>query len=774
MIDRIGYDLLNRFFCGISVWLPVVVLFLSSPLAIGQTIPDAVKDIFQQRCLSCHNDLDQEGEFSLQSKASLQNSGYVQAGEPQDSHLLAVITGDESQPPSMPKNGPPLTDQEIQAIKAWIKDGSPWPNDLILHEPAVEDYDWWSLRPIRRPDVPQFDDKYARQWQSTPVDAFVLRKLRRHELHPSGKADRRTLIRRLTYDLTGLPPTPDEIEDFVSSHDSEAYESLVERLLSSPRYGERWARHWLDVVKYADTCGYDKDKLRPNAWPYRDYVIRSFNQDKPYSRFVKEQIAGDVLYSGDPEGILGLGFIAAGPWDFIGHVEVPESKIDGMVARNLDRDDMVTNVMNTFCSVTIQCARCHNHKFDPFTQEHYYSLQSVFAAVDRAERPYDTSPRIEQQRSQLNNELTSIRQQLDQLDKQIRTEAGEPLVQFDKAIAELKPKSKPVGKRPEFGYHSQIAQKQNTTKWVEIDLGRTVELQQIVLHPCHDDFAGIGAGFGFPVVFHIELDNEPRQLGNSDATPTGTVLRLDEIAEDRKFPNPGLASVTVSAEGLHARYVRVVATTLAERKNDFIFALAELDVIDSKGKNVALSTPVTALDSIEAPNRWRKSNLTDGIFATAADPDAVKKLQQAERERQQILDRVNTPERRTKREQLSSRQQEVKKNLDSLPVGKMVYAAATNFKPQGNFKPTGGKPRRVRLLHRGNIQQPTDDIAPGAVPLGSESHWKFSLSDDHSEGDRRAALAEWVVADDNPLTWRSMANRVWQYHFGQGLVASPK
>ena len=254
---------------------------------------------------------------------------------------------------------------------------------------------------LDRPATPQFDDEFARQWIRTPVDAFVLRRLREHELHPSGEADRQTLIRRMTYDLTGLPPKPEEIRQFVSNDHPDAYDTLIEQLLMSPRYGERWARHWLDVVKYADTCGYDKDKLRPNAWPYRDYVIRSFNQDKPYSQFVEEQIAGDILYPDSPDGILGLGFVAAGPWDFIGHVEVPESKIDGMVARNLDRDDMVTNVMNAFCSVTIQCARCHNHKFDPFTQEHYYSLQSVFAAVDRAERPYDTSPEVEQQRSKL-------------------------------------------------------------------------------------------------------------------------------------------------------------------------------------------------------------------------------------------------------------------------------------------------------------------------------------------------------------------------------------
>ena len=232
----------------------------------------------------------------------------------------------------------------------------------------------------------------------------MLSKLEALKLAPSREAGRVALIRRLCFDLTGLPPGPEEVRQFASDTRPDAYEKLVDRLLGSPRYGERWARHWLDVVHYGDSHGYDKDKPRPNAWPYRDYVIRSFNSDTPYSRFAQEQIAGDVLFPGTADGVVALGFIAAGPWDYVGHVELPETKTDGLIARYNDRDDMVMNTMSTFLSLTVHCARCHDHKFDPISQEEYYSLQAVFAGVDRADRPFDSDPKVAARRRRLMSE----------------------------------------------------------------------------------------------------------------------------------------------------------------------------------------------------------------------------------------------------------------------------------------------------------------------------------------------------------------------------------
>jgi hypothetical protein len=242
----------------------------------------------------------------------------------------------------------------------------------------------WAFKPAAKPEVP----RETSPWIRNPVDAFILATLKEKGLSPAGEADRRTQARRLHFDLIGLPPTPEDVRRFEADPDPLAYEKLVDRLLASPQYGERWARHWLDVVHFGESHGYDKDKIRSHAWPYRDYVIRSLNQDKPYSRFTQEQLAGDVLFPGEPDSIVALGFIAAGPWDFVGHVELPITKTDGLIARYNDRDDMVMSAMSTFQSLTVHCARCHDHKFDPITQRHYYSLQAIFAGVDRANRPY--------------------------------------------------------------------------------------------------------------------------------------------------------------------------------------------------------------------------------------------------------------------------------------------------------------------------------------------------------------------------------------------------
>lgn len=619
---------------------------------------------------------------------------------------------------------------------------------------------WWSLQSLVRPDVPSIRPGGARV--ANEIDAFILARLAGKGLGPSPEADRGTLIRRLHLDLIGLPPTPAEIEAFIADTDPRAYERLVDRLLGSPRYGERWARHWLDVVHYGETHGYDKDQPRTHAWPYRDYVIRSFNEDKPYARFVQEQVAGDVLYPGTRDGFEALGFIAAGPWDLIGHAEVPESKIDGQVARHLDRDDMVANTMQTFNSLTVQCAQCHDHKFDPISQDEYYSLQAVFAAVDRADKKYDADPAVALKRRQLTERQAALAARRKAIDEKIHLLAGQPLADLDRRIAAL---SK-AGKRGDaFGYHSAIEKSPDIAKWVQVDLGRSVALGSIVLHPCKDDFNGIGEGFGFPVRFKVEI-SEHAEFQEEN------IVVGDHTRED--LPNPRLKAQAIDAGGRAARYIRVTATKLAPRQNDYIFALAELNALTADGHNIAMGAAVSALDSVEAPTRWQKKNLTDGWQPGAGAPETTD-LASARREREQLISSVTPAGDGLALAEIERGQRAVEAELAKLPEQGTAYIAAVHT-GSGSFAGTGGKggkPRPIRVLNRGNIQKPGAEVGPGTLSCLPGLPSRFELPPGHAEGDRRAALAHWLTSSNNALTWRSVVNRVWQYHFGRGLVETP-
>ena len=724
-----------------------------------------VAPVFERRCLGCHNDSKRKGKLSLASRAAFLEGGRkgptVVPGDPAASRLLQLITAKDGKA-SMPKNKDPLSEAEVKAVGEWIKSGAPWPEGLALGEKSEADFNWWSFKPLGRPAVPNIEGPGS-AWVRNPIDAFIRARLDAKGLTPAPEADRLTLIRRLSFDLTGLAPAPEEIERFLADKSPRAYEELVDRLLESKHYGERWARHWLDVVKYADTCGYDKDKLRPNAWPYRDYVIRAFNNDKKYSRFVEEQLAGDVLFPGEPDGVLGLGFVAAGPWDFIGHVEVSEAKIDGKVARYIDRDEMVTNTINTFTSLTIQCARCHDHKFDPFTQGHYFSLQDVFAAVDRAERPYDRNPGTAKQRKELSSELEVVRAELRKHREGIVAAGGDDLAALDKAIAKHATEVKLEKKSPAYGYHSGISRKQGEEKWVVVDLGRDVELSRVVLRPCHDEHNNIGAGFGFPVRFLVEA-------AKHQGFPAPTVL-ADESAGD--YPNPGLGEYSVEGKGAKARFVRVRAVKLAPRSNDYILALGELEVFDKKGMNIARGMKVLSKDSIQAPVRWARKNLTDGSWPRAKNEAAASALAQAKKEREQLMTRLKSSEWLARQKRLATRERELAGKLAQLKKSGMVYAAATHFKTEGNFKPTKGKPRAIHVLHRGDILSPREKVKPGLLPFSAGATVEMDLPAEHSEGERRSALAKWITSKGNPLTWRSIVNRAWLWHFGAGIVDSP-
>jgi hypothetical protein len=429
----------------------------------------------------------------------------------------------------------------------------------------------------------------------------------------------------------------------------------------------------------------------------------------------------------------------------------------------LDRDDMVSNTLNTFSSLTVQCARCHDHKFDPVTQADYYSLQAVFAALDRADRAYDSDPEIARRRVDLATQRTEKNRAIDTILAIARTNAGESLVALDRRLNSLEAARKGRSARsPAFGYHSRISDNPDSARWVQLDLGKSVAIGRVVLHACDDDFNAIGPGFGFPARFKVEVSDDPR-------FETGVILIVDRTHED--FANPRLSPVGFLAKDCQARFVRVTATRLTLRQNDYNFALAEVEVLGTKGENLARSSKVTSLDTIEAPPRWRQTNLVDGDYP-ADDSEGLAELK-ACREAM-IRESLDQPARLALDDATRSLV-EVESQLASLPPPSKVYAGTVHH-GSGAFRGTGsegGKPRRIHVLARGDVRSPRQEVGPGTVPIFEGVSARFELASNAPEGERRAALARWLTDRRNPLTWRSIVNRVWQYHFGRGLVDSP-
>ncbi len=400
-------------FCSILVFN---FLSDSDEIVIDENVdPEAlfvheVLPILKEKCFACHGDDPEEieGEFDIRSLEGMLAGGEsgkpaLVPGNPHKSPAYMAVTWQDADLEMPPKENDRLTDKQIAMLGQWIAQGAPWPDKerraeilantewdyadgiQVATSGALSD-EWanrrykpeslWAFYPVSNPEVPV---DFLEEGQENPIDAFVNRKLDANDIIPAEKADKVTLIRRATFDLIGLPPTPKEVADFLADNSPEAFEKVIDRLLASPRYGERWGRHWLDVVRYADTDGFSNDFERPNAWRYRDYVIRSFNQDKPYDQFIKEQIAGDEIDPNDPEMLIAVGYLRMGPWEHTGMSVAAET-------RQLFLDDVTNSVGETFLSIPLRCASCHDHKFDPIPTRDYYSIQAVFAPVQFASR----------------------------------------------------------------------------------------------------------------------------------------------------------------------------------------------------------------------------------------------------------------------------------------------------------------------------------------------------------------------------------------------------
>ncbi|HND52744.1 MAG TPA: PSD1 and planctomycete cytochrome C domain-containing protein, partial [Pirellulaceae bacterium] len=420
-----------------------------------------VRPVLAQHCLKCHGPKKQRGELRVDSRAGLLKGGdsgpAIVPGNPVESLLIDAVNHASLVMPPEEK----LSDVEIESLTEWVRIGAPWPDSqrTILAVPRTgrqlgdADRQWWSYRPVQKatpPSAPAGDKSRG------PIDRFVAAKLAAEQLAPAPEASRREQLRRLTFDLLGLPPTAEQIDDFLSDEGPDAYERLVDRLLASPRHGERWAQHWLDLVRYAESDGFKQDDFRPTAWRYRDYVVRSFNADKPYDRFAKEQLAGDELAPGDAEALVATGYLRH--WIYEYNQRDVRSQWHNIL------NDITDVTADVFLGVGIQCARCHDHKYDPVLQRDYYRLQAFFTPLmPRDDLPIASAEAIAEYHERLRDwesKTAEIRAEIAALEGPIRERTTQAAIdKFPKDIRPMLRKGKD-GREPFEHQLAELAQRQ--------------------------------------------------------------------------------------------------------------------------------------------------------------------------------------------------------------------------------------------------------------------------------------------------------------------------
>ena len=568
--------------------------------------------------------------------------------------------------------------------------------DLLGAEPdprnAVKaDLDHWSLQPIRRPAIPQPSET---EWRKNPIDAFIRVKLDEQKITPNPAAEPRVLIRRATLDLTGLLPTVDEVEAFereFATRPQAAYEKLVDRLLASPAYGERWGRHWLDVVRFAESHGYEMNTLRPNAWPYRDYIIRAFNQDTPFPRFVLEQLAGDTIADGDFLTKAATGFVVAGPHDLVGNATV-EGKLQ---MRSDDLFDMTATTGSVFLGLTVGCARCHDHKFDPISQSDFYRMQAVFAGVEHSERNLGSPTELFDKKVH----FVLLRQELAKLEAQ---------------LVDLEPLASPDATTS--ANRSAVNARRNVERFKPTE-ARFVRFTVVATNdgaqPCIDE---------------LEIYAEGKNIA----------LQGKAIASS-EYPNTPIHKIAHINDGKHGN------------SNSWIS--------NEAGKGwIQIELPMTApIDRIvwgrDLQERYKDRLAVSYRIEASLDGKAWGPIA-GSFDRAKLGMIVADPERK----KIETRIAAIQRQLQEQNKGAMVYAGVYRV------------PEPTYVLKRGDVLKKADEVAPAAI-AGIGKPW--SLPKNAGDTERRRGLAEWIADPANPLPARVMVNRIWHYHFGQGIVRTP-
>jgi hypothetical protein len=701
-----------------------------------------VKPILTENCFKCHGGNDEKGrpkvkgDLQLISRKGLMKGGTrgpaFNEAQPAASLMLNAL-GYANHDLQMPPSGK-LPDEQLTKIKQWLAMGAPWtPEDA---DRLVEVHDTnsgtttvneetkahWSYRPMQRFTPPAVKDP---EWAVNPIDAFLRAGMDQKGISPAPPAPRAALLRRVTYDLTGLPPTLDEIRTFEADPSPDAWDKQVERLLASPAYGEKWARHWLDVVRYAESNGFERDNEKPFVWRYRDYAIKAFNEDKPYDRFVMEQIAGDELPDKTPESEIATGIFRLMAWD-----DEPADREQHFCDV---LDDNVRTVTEGFLGMTAGCARCHDHKGDPIPQKDYYKFVSFFRGIEpmgRGGRQTMFIPTPEAkttdptQLAELSNEQTRIREQLKEIE--------------DEAVATIKEK------KPEVAEH--LSDNSGMEHWLVTDARMRPTNWFYTFEKPAEDWSAVSfraeranwlegqAGFGTAapgVQSRTVWTSQDIWLQTSfglETIPKAVLIHLYHDEDVEMFLN---GQPVLRESGFSTDYETIPASP------EFLAAL-------QTGRNVL---------AVHVTQRTGGQFFDLGLEEDAVTPSYL--VLQPE------FAAVSDPDRQRYRNG-TARLQEIEERKKMPGIEALVITESSAHPPE----------TRVNL--RGSAHALGDEVHPGFPMIfgGQDAEIPEPLPGAATSG-RRLALAKWIASPDNPRTARVMVNRIWEHHFGRGIVPSP-
>ncbi len=703
----------------------------SLPAPVSRTVDfeTEVKPILQATCIPCHGPEKQKGGLRLDNKFSGMRGGdhhapVIVPKRSADSPLIRFVAGLDPEivmPPE--KENRRLSADQVAILRAWIDQGANWPEPTgDGSDPALSH---WSFQPVKRPPFPGGASPVS--GSGNAIDAFIGAKLSEKKLTASPEADRATLIRRLYFVMLGLPPTPEEVASFLASPKPDAFERLVDKVLDDPRYGERWGRHWLDVVRFAESNGFETNRERLNAWRFRDYVIAAFNSDKPYDQFVREQIAGDAL------GVdVATGFLVGGPVDIVGSPDVTLT----LQQRADEIDDMVGTTGTTFMGLTLGCARCHSHKFDPISHREYYAMAALFSGVKHGERALPLPKDREMEVAKLDERIQGLEQQL----AQFIPKAAPAIVATNGPGRSLRAPVNPVVNEDAFAP-------------VEAKFLRITILAATSGEPCIDE---------------LEVWSAPEKTPpqDSDALSTKVGTTRPETRNVALATNGAKATASGSLAGYEIHKL--------EHINDGRVGNGRSWISNEPGRGwvqLEFAKPERigrAVWGRDRDGQFKDRLATNYLIETAVTTNEWK-LVASSADREPSKGKVEKPSGPTYRfegwpaaeaEQGKQRLAELEKTRQQrseLAKAPMIYA--------GNFS----QPGATHLLHRGDPMQKRETVPPGTLAIFNP----LTLAANTPEQERRMQLANWIVSAENPLTARVIVNRLWQHHFGVGLVNTP-